>query len=108
MNLQNCLNTLWTPCLASTCIVFNTVYSLAKRCRPFSDIKDEIELQIRNGADMGVGLHSRKTAVKIVDHIAKDIKSKIFTKFIPQNLKICVIVDQASTISTFLKIVMPH
>jgi len=35
-----------------------------KRCRPFSDIKDEIELQMRNGIDMGVGLHSRKTAVK--------------------------------------------
>ena len=31
--------------IASTCRVFNnTVYSLAKRCRPFSDIKNEIEL----------------------------------------------------------------
>ena len=50
--------------IAYTCRVFNTVYSLEKRCRPFSDIKDEIELQIRNGVDMGVGLHSRKTAVK--------------------------------------------
>ena len=27
--------------IASTCRVFNTVYSLAKRCWPFSDIKDE-------------------------------------------------------------------
>ncbi|XP_076039002.1 E3 SUMO-protein ligase KIAA1586-like [Oratosquilla oratoria] len=59
---------------------------------------------------MGVGLHSRKTAVKIVDHIAKDIKNEIFTKIIEQNLKICVIVDEASTISNkpvviiFLKI----
>ena len=95
---------------ASTCRVFNTVYSLAKRCRPFSDVEDEIELQIRNGVDMGVGLHSRKTAVKIVDHIAKDIKNEVFTKIIEQNLKICVIVDEASTISNkpaviiFLKI----
>ena len=59
---------------------------------------------------MGVGLHSRKTAAKIVDHIAKDIKSEIFIKIIAQNLKICVIVDEASTISNkpvliiFLKI----
>ena len=30
--------------IASTCRVFSTVYSLAKRCRPFSDVKDEIEL----------------------------------------------------------------
>ena len=60
---------------------------------------------------MGVGLHSRKTAVKIVDHIAKDIKNEIFTKIIEQNLKLCVIVNEASTISNkpvliiFLKIV---
>ena len=71
---------------------------MAKRCRPFSDIEDEIELQIRNGVDMGVGLHSSKTAVKIVDRIAKDIKNELFTKIIEQNLKICVIVDEASTI----------
>ena len=87
--------------------IFNTVYSLAKRCRPFSDIKDEIGLQIRNGVDMGVGLYS---AVKIVDFIAKDIKNEIFTKIIEQNIKICVIMDEASTISNkpvliiFLKI----
>ena len=88
--------------IASTCRIFDTVYSLAKRCRPFSDIKDEIELQITNGVDLGVGLHSRKTAVKIVDHIAKDIKSEIFTKIIEQNLKTCVIVDEASTLSTVI------
>ena len=108
---------------------------------------------------MGVGLHFRKTAVKIVDHIAKDIKSEIFTKIIelllysafpfsqgwPQRiiilhiflsltsisfaptspissfttsknllftkiieqiLKICVIVDEASTISNKLVIII--
>ena len=32
-----------------TCRVFNTVYSLVKRNRPFSDIEDEVELQIKNG-----------------------------------------------------------
>ena len=59
---------------------------------------------------MDVGLHSRKTAVKIVDHIAKDIKNEILTKIIEQNLKICVIMNEASTISNkpvliiFLKI----
>ena len=48
---------------------------------------------------MGVGLHSSKTALTIVDHIAEDIKNEIFTKIIEQNLKICVIVNEASTIS---------
>ena len=55
---------------------------------------------------MGVGLHFRKTAVKIVDHIAKDIKKKIFTKIIEQNLKICVNVDEASTISNKLVLII--
>ena len=59
---------------------------------------------------MGVGLHSRQTAVKIVDHVANDIKNDIFTKIIAQNLKVCVIIDKVSTISSkpvliiFLKI----
>ena len=85
--------------IRSTCKVFNTVYSLAKRSRPFSDVEDEIELQIKNGVDMGVGLHSRKTEVKIITHIAKDIRCQIFSKIMKEGLKICVIVDEASTIS---------
>ena len=64
----------------STCKVFNTVYSLAKRSRPFSDVEYEIELQIKNGVDMGVGLHSRKSAVKIVAHISKDIRCQYFQR----------------------------
>ena len=58
--------------IQSTCRFFNTVYSLVKRNRPFSNIEDEVELQIKNGVDMSHELHSRKTAVKIVDHIAKE------------------------------------
>ena len=27
--------------------IFNTVYSIAKRCRPFSDIQNEIELLVK-------------------------------------------------------------
>ena len=66
--------------------------------------------------DKKVGNHcSRQTAVKIVDHVANyhvanDIKNDIFTKIIAQNLKVCVIIDEASTISSkpvliiFLKI----
>lgn len=44
----------------STAKVFNTVYSLAKRNRPFSDLESEIELQIKNELDMGIGLQSRQ------------------------------------------------
>ena len=96
--ITKCVDALNQKHAASTCRLFNTVYSLAKRSRPFSDIEDEIELQIKNGAHMGVGLHSRKTAVKIVDHIAKGIRNELFNKIIDQNKKICVIIDEASTI----------
>uniref|UniRef100_A0A2D4LSF5 KRAB domain-containing protein n=1 Tax=Micrurus spixii TaxID=129469 RepID=A0A2D4LSF5_9SAUR len=83
----------------ATCRVFNTVYSLAQRCKLFSDIEDEIQVQIKNGLDMGIGLHSYKTAVNIVDFIAKEIKKQLFTKIIENNLKICLIVDEVVTIS---------
>ena len=48
---------------------------------------------------MGVGLHTRKTVVKIVVHIAKDIRCQIFFMIMKEGLKICVIVDEAFTIS---------
>ncbi|XP_034289079.1 E3 SUMO-protein ligase KIAA1586-like [Pantherophis guttatus] len=96
--------------LPTICRVFNTIYSLAKRCKPFSDVKKEIEVQIKNGLDMGIGLHSRTTAVKIVDFIAKEIEKEKFTKIIENNLKICLIIDEASMIpckpvvTVFLKV----
>ena len=77
--------------IQTPCRVFNTVYSLVKRNRPFSNIEDEVELQIKNGVDMGQRLHSRKTAVKVVDHIAKEIKSKIFAKITEQNKKYVIL-----------------
>ena len=81
-NIAKCIDNLNKNYIDSTIKVFNTVYSLAKRSRPFSDIGDEIKLQIKNGVDMGVGLYSRKTAVKIVDHIVTQIRKELFTKII--------------------------
>ena len=84
---------------ATTCKVFSSVYYLVKSCRPLSDIEDLIELQTKLGCDMGTGLHSRFTACKIVDHISKEIKATIFSKIIQQQSKLCLIIDEASTIS---------
>ena len=102
--ITKCMDALNKKRIQSTCRIFNTVYSLVKRNRPFPDIEDEVELQIKNGVDMDHGLHSRKTAVKIVNHIAKEIKSKVcvFAKITKQNKKIYrpIIIDEASTISS--------
>ena len=99
-DMVKCIDNLNEKHMDSTIKVFNTMYSLAKRNRPFCDIEHEIELQIKHGVDMGVGLHSRKTAVKIVDHIATQIRKELFSKIIEKSLKICIIIDEASTVSS--------
>ena len=99
-NMLKCIDNLNEKHMDSTIKVFNTVNSLAKRSCPFCDIEHEIELQIKNGVDMGVGLHSRKTAVKIVDHIATQIRKELFSKIIEKSLKTCIIIDEASTVSS--------
>ena len=85
--------------VSSTCKVFRTVYSLAKRNLPFSQVVGSIELQKLNGVDLGAGLHSRQTATKIVGSIAEDIRKTAFGKIIEQNRKISIIIDKASTVS---------
>ncbi|XP_058039201.1 E3 SUMO-protein ligase KIAA1586-like [Ahaetulla prasina] len=82
---------------ATTFKMFKTVYILAKACRPISSIEELIELQIENGLDLGLGLHS--TVVKTVECIANEIKTQMFSSTITQNLKICLIIDIASTVS---------
>uniref|UniRef100_A0A2D4FJ39 DUF4371 domain-containing protein n=1 Tax=Micrurus corallinus TaxID=54390 RepID=A0A2D4FJ39_MICCO len=86
--------------LGSTCKMFITVNSLAQTCIPFSYIEVLIELQKRNGVDLGTGLHSHRTAVAIVDFIAKDIRKHLFTNIFEKTRKISLIIDEASTISS--------
>lgn len=85
--------------IATICNVFSSVYYLVKSCRPLSDIGDSIELQTKTGSDMGTGLHSRRTASRKVGHIASEIKLKVFSQIIENGSKICLIIDEASTIS---------
>ncbi|XP_027731541.1 E3 SUMO-protein ligase KIAA1586-like [Vombatus ursinus] len=83
----------------ATVKVFNTVYSLVKCNRPLSDIEGVIELQEEKGVDIGSCLHTRYSATRIAEHIAKEIKMKVFKNIIEENAKICIIVDETSAIS---------
>ncbi|XP_036612524.1 E3 SUMO-protein ligase KIAA1586-like [Trichosurus vulpecula] len=83
----------------ATVKVFNTVYSLVKCNRPLSDIEGVIELQEEKGVDIGSCLHTRYSATRIAEHIAKEIKTKIFKNIIEENAKICVVIDETSAIS---------
>ncbi|XP_077625207.1 LOW QUALITY PROTEIN: E3 SUMO-protein ligase KIAA1586 homolog [Crocuta crocuta] len=81
----------------ATIKVFNTVYSLVKHNRPLSDIEGAIELQEKNG-EVNC-LNTRYSATRIAEHIAKEMKMKIFKNIIEENAKICIIIDEASTVS---------
>lgn len=61
----------------------------AKHLIQFSDIEDEIKLQIKNGLDMGITLHSCKTAVD-------NIQKQIFLKIIEKDPKICIVINENS------------
>ena len=101
-----CINNLNEKHSDSTTKIFNTVHSLAKKSYHSSDIGDGIEFQIKNGVDMSIRLYSRKTALKIINYIARQIKKELFTKIIKQSLIICVTIDEASTVSNKLIIVI--
>ena len=47
--ITKCMDALNQKRIQSTCRVFNTVYSLIKRNRPFSDIEDEVKLHLKMG-----------------------------------------------------------
>uniref|UniRef100_A0A8I5TRT3 KIAA1586 n=1 Tax=Pongo abelii TaxID=9601 RepID=A0A8I5TRT3_PONAB len=81
----------------ATVKVFNTVYSLVKHNRPLSDIEGARELQEKNG-EVNC-LNTRYSATRIAEHIAKEMKMKIFKNIIEENAKICIIIDEASTVS---------
>ena len=85
--------------ISATSKVFNTVYSLIKRNRPLSDLQSEVQLQVKNGLDMGISLHSRYTATRIAEHISIKLKENLFSKIISMNAKICIIIDEASTLA---------
>ena len=76
--------------------VFSTAYHLTKHDRPYSDHTDLLELQILNGAKMGIGLRSRYSATSIIDHTSKEMKKNICSKIVELGRKISVLVDKST------------
>ena len=97
--ITDCVDQMNESYIGRTFRVFRTVYNLGKHNRPFSDIEQQVKLQQLNGVDMGVGLHSRQTAANIVEHIGCEIRKVIFDKIVQKNLKISIIIDEASTVA---------
>uniref|UniRef100_A0A4X2K3N5 KIAA1586 n=1 Tax=Vombatus ursinus TaxID=29139 RepID=A0A4X2K3N5_VOMUR len=98
-SISNIVHKLNNKNIDATVRVFKTVYSLVKRNRPLSDIEGAIELQEKNGIDIGNCLRTRYSATRIAEHIAKEIKMKMFKNIVEENAKICVVIDEVTTIS---------
>jgi hypothetical protein len=98
-SLENLVDQVNDKEIQLTSEIFNSVYSLAKRNRPMSDLPNLIELQIKNGIDLGQSMHSRFSGIRIAEHISEKIKIGIFSKIIDKNSKISVIVDESTTLS---------
>lgn len=85
---------------ASTCKVFNTVYYMVQQNRPMSDIEELIELQQKNGVDLGHSLHSRKAAGSILEYLSRKFKEKVCQFVIENEARISVLIDESTTISS--------
>lgn len=83
----------------STKAIFRSAYFIAKNDRPYNDHFGLLELQKLNGVDIGIGLHSRYSAVEIIDHISKEMKLRILNKVKEISGKISLIIDEATSIS---------
>ena len=97
--LGNIVRTMSETVLAETDAVFRTAYYLAKMNRPFTDHYDLIELQQKNGVNMGTSLHSRYSSTAIVQHIAKEMQKKIVGTIVSSSSKLSVLIDEATSLS---------
>ncbi|KAJ8872858.1 hypothetical protein PR048_026474 [Dryococelus australis] len=84
--------------LASTKAIYKSAYYIAKNDRPYSDHFGFLELQQLNGVDIGVGLHSRYSAVEIIDHILKEMKCKIIRQILEISGKLSIIFDESTSL----------
>jgi len=83
----------------STDKIFRTAYFIAKNQRPFLDMPKLIDLQALNGVNMGRVLQTNKSCANIVDHISNEMRLKICKDIIENNRKLCIVVDESTTLS---------
>jgi len=85
--------------LKTTEKIFRTAYSIAKNQRPYVDMPKLVDLQVLNGISMGRVLQSDKSRAAIIDHIANEMRIKMCKDIVENNRKLCVIVDESTTLS---------
>ena len=81
----------------STENVFRCAYLLAKLNRLYSHMSYYVQLNELNNADVGVTLHSQKSASEIIATISNEMKKKLVSSLIADNNKISVIIDESTS-----------
>ncbi len=84
----------------STGKVFSTAYYLAKQNRPFDDHPDLVELQNKNGANLGNSLHSRQSSTRIINFVSGIMSTKLCRQIRSVGGKISIQIDESTTVST--------
>lgn len=77
--------------------ILRTAYFVAKHDRPLTDFEKLIDLQKANGLKMGIILHSRFTALNMINLIAVEMKTRIVSHIQQMSSKLCVLADEATT-----------
>jgi len=83
----------------NTARIFRTAYLIAKNQRPYTDMPKLTDLQELNGLDMGRILQTNVSCSNIIDHLALEMRRKIAMDIVKNNRKICILVDESTTLS---------
>ncbi|KAL4108076.1 hypothetical protein QTP88_018331 [Uroleucon formosanum] len=83
----------------NTARIFRTAYLIAKNQCPYTDMPKLTDLQELNGLDMGRILQTNVSCSNIIDHLALEMRRKIAMDIVKNNRKICILVDESTTLS---------
>lgn len=86
--------------LESSKSIFRTAYYISKHDRPYSDHFSLLALQQINGVNIGVGLHSRYSAVEIIQHVSKEMNNRIVKQIKDVSGKVSIIIDESTSLSS--------
>uniref|UniRef100_A0A8C9X006 HAT C-terminal dimerisation domain-containing protein n=1 Tax=Sander lucioperca TaxID=283035 RepID=A0A8C9X006_SANLU len=112
--LVNAVTNIQSDQVQTTARIFRTAYKEAKRHRPAHGFEHEIDCQEMNGVDMGRILHSNVACSHIQQHIATDMKRKLFERIVTCAPKIGLMLDEAtglnkkSTLIVYLRMQLPE
>lgn len=57
-------------------------------------------MQKLNGIEIGCGLHSKKTAMEIIDHVSNEMKKRIVKQILEVNGKLSILIDESTSLGS--------